>query len=99
MMTLFYIVDVLVFLVAIYTIWNLLRKVEQLEDDIIEYDETLINVYTHIENAYTRMKNIDKLGSFESDDESGYIFDEIKLILQDLNDEYELNDNEEETEE
>jgi predicted cation transporter len=98
MMTLFYIVDTLLILVALYTIWNLLRKVERLEDDIIEYDETLVNVYTHIENAYIRMKAIDKLGSFESDDETGYIFDEIKLILQELNDEYDLNDNEAETE-
>ena len=98
MMTLFYIVDTLLFLVALYTIWNLLRKVERLEDDITEHDDALENVYTHIENAYTRMKSIDKLGSFESDDETGYIFDEIKLILQELNDEYDLNGNEEETE-
>ena len=42
-------------------------------------------------NAYTRMKSLDRLGAFESDDETGYIFTEIKSAMEELNNEYNLD--------
>jgi len=35
--------------------------------------------------SYSRMRQIDRLGSFESDDEIGFIFEDIKLIIEELN--------------
>jgi hypothetical protein len=35
------------------------------------------------------MKNIDRLGSFESDDETGYVFKELKDIVGQLNGDFE----------
>jgi hypothetical protein len=41
------------------------------------------------------MKKVDRLGSFEADDESGYIFEEIKSALEQLNETYNLDAEEE----
>ena len=38
------------------------------------------------DNAYKRMKEVDRLGSFEADDETGFIFQEIKGKAEELND-------------
>lgn len=88
-----YIITILGFILgfAIFIIINLLRKLEVLEAEV-EYNDTIVDsVYTSMKNAYTRMKAIDRIGSFESDDESGYIFDEIKSSMEQLNDEYNLD--------
>ena len=81
-----------------YVVWNLMRKVERLEDDMNESDEMMVSTFTKLESAYARMKDVDRLGSFEADDESGFIFEKIKTILSELNDEYDL-DGETQTEE
>lgn len=88
-----YIIGLLITLlgVAIFIIVNLFRKLEILEDDI-EFSDTLMDsVYTSMKNAYARMKSIDRLGSFEADDETGFIFEEIKSAMEQLNDEYNLD--------
>lgn len=38
----------------------------------------------HIDNALERMKSIDKIGSFEADDETGYVFKELYEIVEEL---------------
>ena len=68
-----------------------MRKVEKLEDGIDESDTTLVSMFSKLKKAYSRMQDVDRLGSFEADDESGFIFDEIKTILSELNDEYDLD--------
>ena len=88
-----YIIGLLITLlgVAIFIIVNLFGKLEILEDDI-EFSDTLMDsVYTSMKNAYARMKSIDRLGSFEADDETGFIFEEIKSAMEQLNDEYNLD--------
>lgn len=78
-----------------YTTYNLLRKNEALEDEV-EFSETYIeNTYNSMKRAYDRMKKVDRLGSFEADDESGYIFNEIKNTLEQLNETYNLDAEEE----
>lgn len=74
-----------------YTTYNLLRKNETLEDDLNEADSVMVSIYDRLSDAYKRMKDVDRLGSFEADDESGFIFENIRTILEELNDEYELN--------
>jgi hypothetical protein len=78
-----------------YTTYNLLRKNEALEDEV-EFSETYIeNTYNSMKRAYARLRKVDRLGSFEADDESGYIFNEIKNTLEQLNETYNLDAEEE----
>ena len=60
-----------------YVIWNLNTKQEMLETWIEDFIQT-------IEKVNTDLKQIDYLGSFESDDETGQIFDSIKTIIKQL---------------
>ena len=81
----------LIIISLIYAVWNLVRKYESLEDEM-EFSEKYINLaYDSMKKAYDRMKKIDRLGSFEADDESGYIFNEIKTAMEELNEVYELD--------
>lgn len=74
-----------------YTTYNLLRKNERLEDDLNDADEFVLSIFSNLEKAYERLQSVDRLGSFEADDESGFIFDKIKGILEEINNEYDLN--------
>ena len=75
-------------LICIYIIWNLLRKVEKLEDEIAKSDNLSESVLKDFNDAYSKMVKIDRQGAFEADDESGFIFSKIKSILNDLNKTY-----------
>lgn len=70
---------------------NQMRKQEQLEDYINDLEESNLKYYelfgslrSRLGDSYSRMKAIDRLGSFESDDETGYIFKELKDIIKQL---------------
>ena len=81
----------IIILVLSYMVWNLLKKSEVTEDEL-EFSQTYIDLaYNSMKNAYERMVRIDRLGSFEADDESGYIFGEIKSAMDELNDVYNLD--------
>lgn len=60
---------------------NLLRQNEQLEDDLVG---TINGVVQTISDANERMQAADIRGSFESDDEVGFIFKEIKNTIKQL---------------
>lgn len=79
-----------------FTTFNLLRKNERLEDDIETSDKYLVDMYSSIKDAYERMVKVDRLGSFEADDESGFIFKEIKSTLEQLNQQFNLDAEEKE---
>lgn len=75
--------------------FNLLRKIEAFEDVISElektneeYDLLLTDIKQSLNNSASRMRQIDRLGSFESDDETGYVFKELKDIVEQLNERY-----------
>lgn len=85
----------IVVVLLVFGIYNLLRKNEALEDELYNSDAYIQSVYDSMKNAYNRMIKIDRLGSFESDDESGYIFDEIKSSMENLNEKYNLDGEEE----
>ena len=68
---------VLLFVTSCYVIWNLMTKQEMLEDWITNFIET-------IEKIDFDLKQIDYKGSFESDDETGAIFSEIKNTIKQL---------------
>ena len=69
---------VILFVASCYVIWNVNTKLEFLEDWISDFIIT-------IEKVERELKQIDYRGSFESDDETGVIFQEIKTIVSQLN--------------
>ena len=64
---------------------NLLRQNEQLEDDLVG---TINGVVQTINEANEKMKQADIRGSFESDDEVGSVFTELKRIVNELNEQF-----------
>ena len=64
-------------LTSCYVIWNLNTKQEMLETWIEDFIQT-------IEKVNKELNDIDYLGSFEADDETGTIFESIKIIIKQL---------------
>lgn len=73
---------ILGFLVVIlgYTTINLLLKNEKAEDIIISQREFIENFQTSIEESDKKLQELDTRGSFSSDDEIGWFFNEIKKL-------------------
>jgi hypothetical protein len=63
---------------------NLLKQTEQLEDRLIS---SINEVRGRIENTLKKMKDIDNREAFEKDDEVGVTFQELKKLIEDLNNE------------
>ena len=76
------IISFLIVIVVIlgFTTFNLLKKNERQEDILVEYMKYLDKISKVIEISDERLKKIDSLGRFESDDEVGYFFKSIKKI-------------------
>jgi hypothetical protein len=76
------IVIILSLLVVIlgYTTFNLLRKNERAEDIVTQYNEYLTEFNKQIKFTGDRLKEIDAKGTFESDDEIGWFFTQIKNL-------------------
>ena len=68
-----------------FTTFNLLRKNEKAEDILVGYLEYLDKMSKVIEVADARLKKIDHRGTFQSDDEVGFFFDQIKNLQEILN--------------
>ena len=74
------IVEIILGLVVIteaYIIWNLNTKTEMLETWVEEFTQ-------RIQIVQNDLKEIDDKGAFESDDEVGSIFEQIKNIVNQL---------------
>ena len=61
---------------------NFVKQNEKLIDTIREYDDRQINTQIKIESMLSKMKEIDIRGSFESDDEVGVVFSELKNTIE-----------------
>ena len=85
------ILPLIIILILLYIVWNLLRKVEKLEDGIDESDKLIESAADSVDRALARMREVDRVGSFEADDESGFIFEEIQAALDKLNNEINKN--------
>jgi hypothetical protein len=84
-----YIISILSILVVVlgFTTFNLLRKVEQSEDElkrrqdaIISYQEYINGLGSTVEFMTKRIKEIDAKGTFNSDDEVGFFFERLKML-------------------
>ena len=67
---------------------------------INEYENIILNISNTIESIKLQLKVIDDKGTFESDDEVGFFFEEIKQLGKDLDNlfETEVEENEKEKE-
>jgi len=68
-----------------YTTFNLLKKNEKQEDILSGYMSYLNKISDTIEQADEKLKEVDYKGSFKSDDEVGFVFEQIKTIQTLLN--------------
>ena len=69
-----------------FTTFNLMRKNEKQEDILAEYLTYLDRLSKTIEASDKKLKEIDRAGTFKSDDEVGYFFKSIQDIQDILND-------------
>ena len=63
-----------------FTTFNLLRKNEKQEDILTGYMEYLDQISKTIEFSDEKMKKIDSQGIFKSDDEIGFMYEQIKEL-------------------
>jgi uncharacterized membrane protein YukC len=68
-----------------FTTFNLLKKNEQQEDILTGYMTYLNKFSEYIDETDKRLKEIDQKGSFKSDDEVGFFFEQLKNIQSVLN--------------
>ncbi len=61
---------------------NLVKQNEDLRDSIQLYDDRQDNTLITLENMLGEMKEMDLKGSFESDDEVGVVFTELKNTIE-----------------
>ena len=88
-----YIIITLTLIIGVlgFTTIRLMKRVESMEDYVAEVEKSndeyfkfFSQLKTRVTDSYSHLKNIDRLGSFESDDETGYIYKELKKIIEAL---------------
>jgi hypothetical protein len=77
---------------------NLLVKVERYEDITADQTQYLQNISDLIKDSQKHLQTLDEKGVFQSDDEVGYFFEQMKDVQKEL-DRYMLPDNYGKTEE
>ena len=78
--------------ISIFVNINQLRKQESQSDYIEELEKSNVEYYTFFQKLKTqigesnsKLKQVDRLGSFQADDETGFAFKELRDIYDDLN--------------
>jgi hypothetical protein len=79
-------------IVSVFVNINQLRKqeaqteyIDELESSNTEYYTFFQKLKTQIGESNSKLKQVDRLGSFEADDETGFAFKELKDIYDNLN--------------
>jgi hypothetical protein len=86
-MTLIYInIGIIILGVIGYIIWNLLKKVEKLETQIEVQETYILEFYDLVKTSEMKIKEIDNKQLFQSDDEIGFFFTNLKTIQEALSD-------------
>ena len=67
-----------------YTTFNLMRKLEKKQDNLLEQDDDIVQLKIGIRETINRMKEIDSKNAFESDDEVGAVFNALKDLVYNL---------------
>jgi hypothetical protein len=75
--------------IGVYAIINLVKKNEKLEDIAIKQNEYIVSITSIIKESDKKLQEIDSRGTFQSDDEIGWFFKQVKEI-QDIINEYKI---------
>jgi hypothetical protein len=77
--------------ISIFINVNLTRKFEKLDemaqesvDTLLENERFLTELKNRVLSQQSYLRQLDRIGSFESDDETGYFFKEMKDIVNDI---------------
>jgi len=76
---------VVILIIFTYILRNLLIKVEKYEDVVQDQVQYLQNISNAIGEGQKHLKNLDEKGVFQSDDEVGYFFEQMKYVQDELN--------------
>ena len=71
-------ISVAVNVFLLITLKKLFNQIDILEDWIINFKQS-------VENTYNKLKVIDNRGIFEKDDDVGFLFSDLKQIIESLN--------------
>ena len=85
--TLYIIIGILVAFsgTLVYIIRNLMVKVEKYEDVTVDQTQYLQNISNIIGESNKHLQNLDEKGVFQSDDEVGEFFNQMKAVQDELN--------------
>lgn len=77
--------------ISIFINVNLTRKFEKLDemaqesvDSLLENEKFLTELKNRVLSQQSYLRQLDRIGSFEADDETGYFFKEMKDIVNDI---------------
>jgi len=76
---------VAILLTLVYILNNLLKKVEKYEDITQDQTKYLQNISDAIRKGDQHLQNLDERGVFQSDDEVGEFFNQMKEVQSELN--------------
>ena len=82
---------VILLLTAIYLsfrVWYLAGALAEAQEYIEDLESTNQYMYERIAQSYDAMKQIDRLGAFESEDEAGTTFSLLNEVVTELNEEF-----------
>ena len=79
-------------IVLLVALRNLLVKVEKYEDITVDQTNYLQNISDLIKDSQKHLQSLDERGVFQSDDEVGYFFEQMKSVQKEL-DRYMLPEN------
>ena len=74
-----------VIITSFFIIRNLMKKTEQLDIILNNYEDFISKQSEAIEACDAKLKKVDDKGIFRSDDEIGWMFEEIKKVQEALN--------------
>ena len=82
----------IILFVSLLINFNQMRKqealesyIEELENSNTDYYQFFTTLKSRINESNSKLKQIDRLGSFEADDETGFVFTELRDIVDELN--------------
>ena len=72
-------------LVLLIAVRNLILKNEKYEDIVRDQTQYLQNISNAVGEGQKHLQNLDEKGVFQSDDEVGYFFQQMKYVQDELN--------------
>jgi len=78
-----------------YRVWFLAGALGDAQEYIEQLESTNSFMFERIEKSYIVMKQIDRLGAFEAEDEAGTTFDLLKQVINELKEEFDNGQSEE----